>query len=34
VNGTKNLAAATAFIDFVTSAKGREVLASFGFILP
>ena len=34
VKGTKNEAAATAFIDFVGSAKGRELLASFGFLLP
>ena len=34
VKGTKNEALATAFVDFVRSAKGREVLASFGFLLP
>jgi molybdate transport system substrate-binding protein len=34
VKGTTNAAAANAFVDFVRSAKGRELLASFGFILP
>lgn len=34
VKGAKNETAATAFIDFVRSAKGREVLSSFGFLLP
>ncbi|HYK97150.1 MAG TPA: molybdate ABC transporter substrate-binding protein [Candidatus Acidoferrales bacterium] len=34
VKGTKNEMAAKAFIDFVVSARGREILSSFGFILP
>ena len=34
VKGTKNGAAARAFIDFVLSTRGRELLASFGFIFP
>lgn len=34
VKGTANEATARAFVDFVTSAKGKETLASFGFILP
>jgi molybdate transport system substrate-binding protein len=34
VKGAKNESAARAFIDFVLSSRGREVLASFGFLLP
>ena len=34
VKGAKNETAAAAFIDFVLSAGGREVLARFGFLLP
>jgi len=34
VKGTMNESAAKAFVDFVSSAKGKEILASFGFIVP
>ena len=34
VKGGKNVRAASAFLDFVATAKGREVLAGVGFILP
>lgn len=34
VKGAKNESAARAFIEFVLSSRGREVLASFGFLLP
>jgi molybdate transport system substrate-binding protein len=34
VRGAKNEVAARAFVEFVLSSRGRDVLASFGFLLP
>jgi len=34
VKGTTNETAGKAFVDFVNSARGREILASFGFMTP